>query len=82
MALTQAQINASIGRLVRDAAEAALPFNYSRADITAAINAADQWATDNSVGYNAALPVPFRTTATASQKALLLAYVALRRAGQ
>lgn len=51
----------------------------SKSDLVAAVNAADQWCTDNASSYNTALPVPFRTTATAAQKAALLSFVALRR---
>jgi len=51
----------------------------SKSDIQAAVNAADQWADDNAASYNSALPVTFRTNATAGQKALLLAMVVLAR---
>lgn len=50
-------------------------------DLSAAINAADQWIEDNQASFNAALPLPFRTTATLTQKTLIFAYVAFRRAG-
>lgn len=50
------------------------------AQIKAALDAADDWADANAVAYNNALPLPFRTTATAAQKALLLAYVCMKRA--
>jgi len=50
-------------------------------DIKAAIDAADDWADANAASFNTALPVPFRTTATVAQKALLLAYVCMKRAG-
>lgn len=56
-------------------------FNFSKVDIRAAIDAADAWATSNAASYNSALPTAFRTGASTSQKALLLAYVCLRRAG-
>lgn len=52
---------------------------FTKADIDAAIVAADDWATANASSYNTALPQPFRSTATAGQKAALLAYVTLRR---
>lgn len=51
----------------------------TKQDLIAAAAAADQWATDNAASYNAALPAPFRTTATAAQKAALLSFVAHRR---
>lgn len=51
----------------------------TKADILAAINAADDWADANASSYNTALPTAFRTTASAGQKALLLAVVCLAR---
>lgn len=51
----------------------------SKTDLVAAVNAADAWATANSASYNTALPDPFKTNATAAQKAALLSFVALRR---
>ena len=50
-------------------------------DVKSAVDAADQWVDDNQTGYNNALPLPFRTTATTAQKTLLLCYVALKRSG-
>ena len=64
------------------AAEPNVPFNFSKADIRAALVAADAWATANAASFNTALPLPFRTAASASQKALLLAFVCMRRAGK
>lgn len=58
------------------------PFNFARADVRAAIAAVDQWCTDNAASFNTALPQPFRGAATQAQKAAILAYVALRRAGK
>lgn len=54
----------------------------SKVDLAAALAAADQWAEDNAAAYNTALPVPFRTSATAAEKALLLCYVIMRRSGR
>lgn len=78
MALVSSQVVQTIRDMV---SSTTAPFNLSRADVTAAITAADAWATANSASYNAALPDPFRTSATAAQKALLLAFICLRRAG-
>ena len=82
MALTETQIVDSIRTMSAAAEAAALPFNFTRADIRAAISAVDTWATNNAAAYNSALPDPFKSTATAAQKALLLAAICLRRAGQ
>lgn len=49
--------------------------------IKAAIDAVDDWADANAASFNATLPVAFRNTATAAQKALLLAYVCMKRSG-
>ena len=64
---------------MRDQAEAA-PF--SKADLRAAVNAVDDWCEANAASYNSALPSAFRSTASATQKSLLLAYVVMRRAGR
>jgi hypothetical protein len=50
-------------------------------DVQAAVDATDDWIDANQAAYNAALPLPFRTTATLPQKTILFAMVALRRAG-
>ena len=50
-----------------------------RADIVAAVNAADDWVVANAASFNAALPVAARNGLTAAQKAALLADVILRR---
>ena len=51
----------------------------TKADLRAAINAADQWASDNAASYNTALPQPARAELTAAQKARLLAWVIMKR---
>lgn len=50
-----------------------------RADLKAAIAAADSWADTNAASLNAALPLPARTALSARQKARLLRYVIQRR---
>jgi phage portal protein BeeE len=55
--------------------------NIAHADMAAAVAAVDTWATANAAAYNTALPDPFKSTANSAQKALILAYVCLRRAG-
>ncbi len=52
---------------------------YVKAELRAAVNAQDQWFEDNAPSANAALPLPFRTAATPSQKAALAAAVLLAR---
>ena len=50
-----------------------------KSDLRAALDAADAWTNTNTSSYNTALPVAARTNLTASQKALLLAYVIMKR---
>mgnify|MGYP000393784282 CR=1 FL=1 len=51
----------------------------TKADLQAAVNAADDWADQNAASFNSALPATFRNNATSGQKALLLAVVVLAR---
>jgi hypothetical protein len=51
----------------------------TKIDLQAAVNAADDWANTNATSFNNALPTAFKNNATAAQKALLLAVVALAR---
>lgn len=62
--------------------EAVPPSGCSKADILAAVSAADDWIDSNAASFNAALPQPFRGNASAGQKALLIAYLCMRRAGR
>ena len=51
----------------------------TKADLRAAINAADAWADANAAAFNAALPQPARAALTAKQKNYLLEYVLRKR---
>lgn len=53
--------------------------NVLKNDIKAAVDAVDQWVSDNAVSYNNALPVAFRNNATTAQKVRLLFRVIARR---
>lgn len=53
----------------------------TKPQLRAALDAADQWMDDNAASYNSALPTAFRTTASAADKAALVAFVAAQRAG-
>lgn len=58
---------------------------FTKVALRDAVNAADQWAEDNAAPFNTALPSgagTFRATATPAQKAVLLSYVILTRAGK
>jgi hypothetical protein len=66
-------------QFMRENAEAA---TYSKAELAAAVAAADDWADANAAAYNTALPAGFRTKATTAQKAALLCFVIQRRSGR
>ena len=53
--------------------------SFDRNELRAAVNAADQWVSDNQADYNTALPLTFRTDASQAQKARLLTFVLARR---
>jgi hypothetical protein len=57
------------------------PCNFTKAQLAAAVGAADDWADANATAFNTALPAAFRNNATATQKSLLLMYIIARRAG-
>lgn len=61
--------------------EAATTANMDTVAIKAAVDATDDWCEANAASFNTALPATFKTTATLPQKALLLAYVAMKRGG-
>jgi hypothetical protein len=46
-----------------------------KAEIRAALDAADQWVSDNATSYNNALPTAFKTNATTAHKNELLQFV-------
>ena len=51
----------------------------TKADLRAAVDAIDQWISDNAAAFNAAIPQPARGALTAAQKARLLNAVSRRR---
>lgn len=51
----------------------------TKTQLRAAVDAVDQWCSDNAAAFNTALPVAARNSLTTSQKARLLALVALKR---
>jgi len=51
----------------------------AKADVRAAIDAADDWANTNAVSYNLALPIAARNNLTSAQKARLLQMVIQKR---
>jgi hypothetical protein len=77
MALSQAQLIAIRNQFVDEALSGPCPF--VKADLQNAAAAVDNWATANATSFNTALPEPFKSTATAAQKAALLSFVTLKR---
>lgn len=51
----------------------------NKADLRAAVDAADAWADANASSFNTAIPQPARGVLTAKQKARLLMFVIRRR---
>lgn len=68
--------------LQRGESENSSEMAFTKAQLAAAVDAADQWVEDNASAFNLALPAAFRTAATATQKTILLAYVLWRRIGR
>lgn len=50
-------------------------------DLGAAAQAAEDWVTTNQASFVAALPEPFKGLTNATEKTLLLVYVAMKRVG-
>jgi hypothetical protein len=55
--------------------------SMTKAELRAAVDAADTWVDGNASSYNSALPQPARGVLSQSQKAALLAIVLFRRYG-
>jgi len=64
---------------VRGMKEKVVPGNLSKTEFRAAVNAADDWVDSSQSAFNAALPVEFKTSATVTQKAALLALILIER---
>ena len=59
-----------------------VPPTIVKPELRAAVNAVDAWVDGNTASFNAALPEPFRSAATPEQKAMMLMFVVMRRAGK
>jgi hypothetical protein len=76
MAVLSAPKRASILKeLAQYMSDNRLPFNVSKPDLIAAVNAIDDWADANALEFNAAIPQPARGLLTAKEKAQLLKMV-------
>jgi hypothetical protein len=58
------------------------PGGVIKADLTAAIVAADDWLDTNLSGLNSAIPVTFRTAATTAENYMLLMFILMKRMGK
>lgn len=65
--------------LMRDMSAVGESCSITKAQLRAAVDAADQWAEDNAASFNTAIPQPARGALTARQKARLLMRVIRRR---
>lgn len=82
MALDNAGRNAALRDFLRKAfKETGALCAFDTTELRAAIDATDDWIDLNAGSFNAALPDPFKSVASAQQKTLLFCYVALKRAG-
>lgn len=77
MALTAAQKQKVTGAIQGAASSVWQEFTLNNVDLYNAVDAAGDWISDNQGGYNTALPLPFRTNATAAQKSLVFMSVAM-----
>jgi hypothetical protein len=81
MPLTTEQIQKSFNEMVLEILKEG-PMPFTKADIKDAVNATEIWIEANKISFNNALPVNFKTTASPQMKAILLSFVALRKAGR
>ena len=65
--------------LMRKYSDDHLSIGIVKDDLRAAVDALDQYLSDNAATINAALPLPARTSLTQQQKAILLMYVVEKR---
>jgi hypothetical protein len=62
--------------------ESSLSCPVTKPDLATTVAAIDLWIDDNQASFNAALPQPFRSAASAALKSELFAYVLWRRVGK
>lgn len=65
--------------LMQDAGKGSVPDGMLKPDLSAAVDAADDWVEANLSAFNTSLPQPFRAAATLDQKIALLELVLARR---
>lgn len=72
----RAEVHAEV---MRDLSRETEPCSCNKPNLRAALDAIDQWVSDNAAAFNSAIPLPARTQLTASQKARLLMVVVGKR---
>jgi hypothetical protein len=77
--LSDPQRAAVYARLAQDVSAVREPCGLTKAQLRAALDAADAWADANAAAYNAALPAAARAGLTPAQKARILTYVITKR---
>ncbi len=78
-ALSAAERRGIWANFIRQASADRQDLGLTKAQLRAAVDAADQWVEDNAGAYNSALPVAARTALTTAQKTRLLFFVASKR---
>lgn len=81
MALSEGDRQDVTAKLQRLAQWKVLSCGITKAELKAAIDAADDWIEANQASFNSALPTAARTILSLVQKTLILCYVAMKRAG-
>lgn len=81
MALNANQKQQILAKWASDISARREAFDLRKPDLVAAITAIDNWLETNATAFNSAIPQPARATLTTSQKAELLALVAIKRYG-
>lgn len=82
IAMPDADRAATSTALQRFFSQTAAAVGITKPELKTAVDAVDDWCDANATSFNTAIPQPARSALNSSQKAMLLAYVALRRAGQ
>lgn len=72
---TQAQLDQLAKDFMAELSNEREPCPYLKAAVVAAIAATNTWQASNAASFNAALPAPFRNSATPQQKARLFRLV-------
>ncbi len=79
VALTDAKREACRAEFTQALSNIFEPLGLVKTEARAAVDATDQWISDNKAAFNTALPEPAKSAMTASQKAQMFSVVALKR---